>query len=919
MRRWSSLAIRNWWARASRTAGAVAAIAVGAAAVVWVTCCYESVRRVMSDWSAGYIGRAAISVGSPKGKYDQIPERLKRSLAEIDNVEAVSATLIQRLFCEPWPKSHLQADMAWPRTILETTPPVDVYGVELPAEFTVRDYRLTAGRRLEPGDEFACMLEAQFAAEQGLTLGDSLLVWTEGPDAPYAVHIVGLVDRKRLGRIQKPIALMPLGVLQMMTQKFALVTSVDLVLKETARDKVRATGVKVRQQVMKVDRFATLRSAEARMQQIELAQGNQQFLMILLSCVAMLTALFIILSTLSMGMVERIGQLGLLRLIGMTRTQLAMLVLIEVFPIGVCGILLGVPLGLALTLATVWLAPEYVGEFAVSASGIGLAMAAGMLTTLIAGLLPAFAALRVTPLEAAHPRARRASSWLLLVVALAALALLLAQEYVALARVQRATWFVQAAAAAVTLLYAGYAMLAPLAVRIIGAPATRVAALCLNIRSRLLDDQVGVAVWRSAGVCCGLMVGLSLIIGILVVNESVTGGWQFPKQFPEAYLWSFDSMAPDAAQRIKGTPGVKSFTTANSINVIVDEVPLFGVGAELLKSITWFMGCDPTTFFELVRMEFVEGDAETAQALLKQGGHVIIADDFARSRNKKLGDDVTIYFGTTSYRTAKLKVAGVVRSPAVDIAANYFQLQTEYNVVAAGSVMGTISDLKRFFGVDGTKLVLVNFDLPPEPPPQDWPPPRDSPAGQAMAPSYFDEQTPLQSRWRRWREDQVLQTIRQKLGAEQAYLGAFSELKLQIDQQLSEMMRLLTAVPGVALIVAALGVANLMTANVAARAKQLAILRAVGATRGLILRMVIGEAVVLGLLGSGLGVALGLHLASNITTLIERMWGFRVAVTLPWGYLAGCIALTVTLCVIAGVMPARRAARTNVVDALHVV
>lgn len=917
MRHWSSLAIRNWWARASRTAGAVAAIAVGAAAVVWVTCCYESVRRVMADWSAGYIGESAISVGSPKGKYDQIPERLKRTLATVDNVKSAAAVLIQRLYCEPWPNERLENETPWPPDVLPTTPEVDVYGVEIPEEFTVRDYRLTAGRKLAEGDKFACMLEAQFATDQGLKLGDSLLVWTTDPQSPFVVKIVGLIDRKRLGRIQKPIALMPLSVLQEITQKFALVTSIDLVLRDATREKLRITGAKVRQQVVKVDRYATLRSAEARMQQIELAQSNQQFLMIMLSCVAMLTALFIILSTLSMGMVERIGQLGLLRLIGMTRMQLGLLVLMEVFPIGMLGILLGVPLGLGLTLATVWLEPDYVGEFAVSMVGIGLAVGAGLLTTLVAGLLPAFAALRVTPLEAAHPRARRASNWLLVVVALAAIGLLAVQHFLALERVQRATWFVQAAAATVTLLYLGYAMFSPLAVRLVGSPATRLAAFLLSIRARLLDDQVGVAVWRSAGVCCGLMVGLSMIIGILVVNESVTGGWQFPKQFPEAYIWSFDNMTPDAAKLIAGTPGVKNFTAANSINVIVDEVPY--IGAEVLKSVTWFMGCDPDSFFDLVRMEFLEGDAESAKRKLKQGGYVIIADDFARSRGKNMDDEVTIYFGTTSYRSVRLKVAGVVRSPAVDIAANYFQLQTEYNVVAAGSVMGSIHDLKRLFGVDGVKLVLVNFDLPANPPPADWPPPRDTPAGSVMPSTYFNTNLPLETRWRRYREDAVLRTIREKLKADQAYYGAFSELKLQIDQQLSEMMQLLAAVPTVALVVAAMGVANLMTANVAARAKQLAILRAVGATRGLVLRMVIGEAVVLGLLGSGLGMALGLHLASNITTLIERMWGFRVAITLPWGYLAGCVALTVILCVVAGLIPARRAARTNIVDALHVV
>ena len=57
-----------------------------------------------------------------------------------------------------------------------------------------------------------------------------------------------------------------------------------------------------------------------------MAQDQQQVVLVLLSCMALLTALFIILSTLSMGMIERISQLGLLRCVGMTRIQLAGLV-----------------------------------------------------------------------------------------------------------------------------------------------------------------------------------------------------------------------------------------------------------------------------------------------------------------------------------------------------------------------------------------------------------------------------------------------------------------------------------------------------------------------------------------------------------------------------------------------------------------
>ena len=263
-------------------------------------------------------------------------------------------------------------------------------------------------------------------------------------------------------------------------------------------------------------------------------------------------------------------------------------------------------------------------------------------------------------------------------------------------------------------------------------------------------------------------------------------------------------------------------------------------------------------------------------------------------------------------------MAGVVRSPALDIAAGYFQLSSEYSVAASGSVMGSNEDLIRLFGIDGANLALLNFDLPDEPVPPDWPPARDTPEAVVLPEKCYDSEVPLERRWRRWREQQVLRDVRREVGDPGMRVGTVADLKDEIDDQLTGVTGLLTAIPGMALLVAAIGVANLMTANVTARAKQLAILRAVGATRALVLRMVIGEALVLGLLGSALGLALGLHLAANITQLVDRMWGFQVALELPWNYVIASVVLTVGLCIVAGILPARHAARANIVDALHV-
>jgi putative ABC transport system permease protein len=129
--------------------------------------------------------------------------------------------------------------------------------------------------------------------------------------------------------------------------------------------------------------------------------------------------------------------------------------------------------------------------------------------------------------------------------------------------------------------------------------------------------------------------------------------------------------------------------------------------------------------------------------------------------------------------------------------------------------------------------------------------------------------------------------------------------------------KIMTAIPLMSLLVAALGVANLMMANVASRQRQIAVMRAVGATRWQMVRLVMGEAIILGMLGSAMGILLGLHLAANSNYVTEKVWGFEPVWTIPWGWVGGAVAITSAACLIAGIFPARLAARSNIVSAMQ--
>ncbi len=70
MRHWLQLATRSWRIKPARSLLAVLAVALGVGVVVWVTCCYESVRRSIDQTVLDWIGRSHVIVEPRAGVWD---------------------------------------------------------------------------------------------------------------------------------------------------------------------------------------------------------------------------------------------------------------------------------------------------------------------------------------------------------------------------------------------------------------------------------------------------------------------------------------------------------------------------------------------------------------------------------------------------------------------------------------------------------------------------------------------------------------------------------------------------------------------------------------------------------------------------------------------------------------------------------
>ncbi len=117
-----------------------------------------------------------------------------------------------------------------------------------------------------------------------------------------------------------------------------------------------------------------------------------------------------------------------------------------------------------------------------------------------------------------------------------------------------------------------------------------------------------------------------------------------------------------------------------------------------------------------------------------------------------------------------------------------------------------------------------------------------------------------------------------------------------------------------AMIIAVLGVINTLLLSMVERTRELGLLRAVGMKRGQMMWMVTVEAVVICVFGALLGIAVGAGLGAAVFQAL-RDQGFT-ALAFPWPLMIAYVVSSVVVGLAAGLIPALRAARTNVLQAI---
>ena len=886
------LALTNLSTRKVRTALTVAAIALAVSLVVSVTAGYKSVEAFGDRFLERYMGSTDAQVsGSAEAA---IPQSL---LTEIENDPAVLRAS---------GRIELEADLLNSRGRSVPGHPPHLLGILRSEDSLVSNLNLTAGHWFNDADGPVAVIDQGVASRYGVAVGDELIL--PRLQRQLRLKIVGIVHKPEMLVAQMQSVYVPLKALQNFVSpgQEPQVSRILINLKHGAN--AEEFNSRWRDRLARLQpplKLTTFTEARARLHE------NMRSLHVLSymgGTISLLAATFIIFSALSMGVTERARTLAMLRAIGAYRSQLGWLVIIEGLLLALLGIATGVPLGWAwmkILSSIPRFAPFFASGVVMDWGGVTFATVAALLAALAASFLPAFSAMRLSPLEAMATVSAPTSRRLSVLCAVAGLLLIAVDPFLMyggmewtlrLIRVPEAQELARRIAfighflLGLPCLMAGYFLLAPLFVIAVETVFGPPVALLMGLRYALLRQQLSSGIWRAAGTAAALMVGLATLVAMQTQGNSMLSAWKLPDKFPDIFIVDlnptpFFGLTVADVPKIEQIEGIKKgevmaiAIASPQLGNSLASVAMLGV----VPDATMFFGVDPTKGNQMMELDFREGNSLDAWRQLKLGRHLLITNEFSRLRNLHVGDKFPL---KTIHDTVDYTVAGVVWSPGLDVIKNVFDMGGQFDQRTAFSVFGTLDDAQRDFGIKRIAIFAANL--------QD-----------TMDANHAVD------------KDEVLKRIRKTVGGLGLRAGDVRELKHKIQRGFYDVLLLVSTVAFAAMAIASLGVTNTIMASIRTRRWQFGVLRAIGVTRSQLLRLVLAEAVLLGGVGVSLGLVAGLEMAINAHRLTDLVSGYIPPISIPWPIILIGAGIVMLIALLASLWPALHVAKAQPLDLLQ--
>ncbi len=842
----SSLAWRSLAARRGRTALSVIAIALGVgvlfASIATDAGIAASIDRTVRD----LVGRADLRVSAFQDR--GLSVETVAAIADAPGVSVAAPVLERRIYLEPEPLDPTPvADGSLPA-------PVTLIAIDPQLDAAIRDMPLAAGEGLAGTEEFAVLITERLALEDGLRVGGDVSILA-GTDGPVPLRIAGLIegDGPFVGSAGRTV-IIPIRTAQRLLGDDG-VSRVDIVVGEGAS----ADEVEDALEVALTTEPYVLSSPRQVASALAVSTADFRSTTALIAAVALFVGAFLIFNTLSMTVVERVRELGLLRAAGTSRDQVSRFVLVQAAVLGVAGAIVGLAVGYVLA----ELMAAYVRSIGaipfervdLDAGSALLAAGIGLFVTLAASVEPARRAGSISPVEALKARldpagARRARlRWLIGV-------------FVAVGFAGLLVWPREAGGPGLVRAIAVYALL--LGVVLVSpyllGPLARLAGLpfaaFMKLEERLARAALARDRSRTALTVGALTIGLAMMVAV--------GGLSGQSRSAAA-TWLADVIPGDElVTSIRPIDLVAEADTVESLRAVdgvgrVSPIALFEVAREGVRTdAAAVVGAD---LLDDGRLAFVEGDRAAALGAIDDGPATIVPRSLADRDGLAVGSEIVLAIG--GERVVRLEVAGIAE-------------HTLPGRVGEAILVGwptATADL----GVVGAEVFAIRYE----------------PGRAASARPELEAAATLAAL-----ESNPLEGV----------AGA-------VDAALGRVFGLFDALAIVAVLVAALGIVNTLTMNVLERVRELGVLRAAGMTTSQVRRTVVVEAGILGVVGTILGILAGLAAGA----LVVLLSGSRIALGagLPWGSIALAAVLGIGLSMLAAWYPARLASRLAIVRAVQ--
>ena len=849
---------RSFLRQPLRTSATVLSLAVGVAVVVAIQLANTSSVRGFSAALNAIAGRTSLEITAPGVG---LSENRLRTLGWLREFGLISPVI--------------DVDVAVSTTANLTGDgfeAVRLLGVDILRDQPFRDYSLFEGetsRRVTTHefltlltDPHAVVLTYSFTDRHGLKIGDQVTMLVGDRVAP--LRIAAILGDDGPGRaFDGNFALMDIAAAQWAVDRLGFVDRLDILI----ADNLDVEAVE-REVVLRLPNGLDVRRPSRRGVEVERMLRAFHFNLTALSFVALLVGLFLVYNTVSVSVIRRQPEIGMLRTIGVTRRTIMLLFLAEASVLGMLGSTVGIPLGWLLAQGAVGLTASTVSQFWVASAAqvpaltvemIALAFSVGLPLALAAGVIPAREAARVLPVEALRrdamikSRERLPSRYIVVPVFLFAAAVWMARQD----PIDGLPVFGLAAALAVVF---GAALLMPAVLfgfwRMCGSLMTR----WFNVEGKISHANLGSAIPRLSISVAALSVSFAMMVAIAIMVGSFRD---------TVVYWVGQTLQADLF-----VSTARASRTSNNGVISTETETLIASHPEVV-AVDGFSSIDVRYGGELI----VVG-AGRFNILLEHGAlHYKEPADGHRALASAIGSDAVVVTEAFSLKH-RVRVNDTIRLPtphgdvAFRVAAIYFDYSNDRGIV----VMDVATFAKHFA------------------------PPR--PAGLTV---YLRSDS---------NADLVREELRALVGADRPlFITTNAALRREVLRIFDSTFAITYALEAIAIVVSMFGVAITLLTLVLERRNEIAMLRLVGADHRQLRRTIVIEAGVLGALTQVVGLVVGVALSLILIYVINvQSFGWTIQFRLPIVFLAQSSVAILCATAVAGLYPARLAANFSLGD-----